>query len=177
MRGFKYEGEASEGQPVLSDHSPSCTRGVAPLTGVLLLVITVGLAATVSGAVLVSEPPVPDTSTPRVSLSLSVHGDSLELTHRGGDALDVTALRLVVTVDGDPLAHQPPVPFFSARGFRSGPTGPFNRAADPRWTAGETASVRVAGTNRPVLSGGETVTVRVYAGDAVVAVVSARTNG
>jgi FlaG/FlaF family flagellin (archaellin) len=154
----------------------SCTRGVAPLAGVLLVLVTVGLAATVSGAVLVGESPVSDASTPHVSLSLSVHGDALELTHRGGDALDVTGLRLVVTVDGDPLTHQPPVPFFSARGFRSGPTGPFNRAADPQWTAGETASIRVAETNQPTLSGGETVTVRVYADGALVAAVSARTD-
>ena len=164
---------------MLLEQSVSHARGVAPLTGVLLVLLTVGLAATVSGVVLVGDTPVSEASTPRVSLSLSVHGDSLELTHRGGDALDVTALRLVVTVGGEPLAHQPPVPFFSARGFRSGPTGPFNRAADPRWTAGETASVRVAGTNQPMLSGSEseTVTVRVYADGAVVAVVSARTDG
>ena len=151
-------------------------RGLAPLTGVLLLLVTFGLAVTVSGAVLASgHGGVSDGVPLRASLSLTVDGDELRLTHRGGDALDVTALRLVVTVDGDPLAHQPPVPFFSARGFHAGPTGPFNSASDPRWTAGETASVRVAGTNRPVLTTGEVVTVRVYTDDALVADASVRT--
>ncbi|AUV80436.1 type IV pilin [Salinigranum rubrum] len=157
------------------DRSTPHARGLAPLAGVVLVLVTFCLAATVSGAVLASGHDVSGDLSPRVSLSLAVDGDSLALTHRGGDALDVTALRLVVTVDGEPLAHQPPVPFFSARGFHPGPTGPFNSAADPRWAAGETASVRVAGTNQPTLEAGGTVTVRVYVDDALVAEASTRT--
>ena len=156
------------------ERSTPHARGLAPLAGVVLVLVTFCLAATVSGAVLASGHGVSDGLSPRVSLSLAVDGDSLAVTHRGGDALDVTALRLVVTVDGESLAYQPPVPFFSVRGFRSGPTGPFNSAANPRWTAGETASVRVAGTNQPALEAGETVTVRVYVDGALVAEASTR---
>ena len=156
------------------ERSTPHARGLAPLAGVVLVLVTFCLAATVSGAVLASGHGVSDGLSPRVSLSLAVDGDSLAVTHRGGDALDVTALRLVVTVDGESLAYQPPVPFFSARGFRSGPTGSFNSAANPRWTAGETASVRVAGTNQPALEAGETVTVRVYVDGALVAEASTR---
>jgi FlaG/FlaF family flagellin (archaellin) len=98
------------------DHPTPRARGLAPLTGVVL--VTFALAAVVSGAVLAGgHAGVSGDLSPRASLSLSVAGDTLTLTHRGGDALDVTALRLVVTVDGGPLTHQPPVPFFSTRGF------------------------------------------------------------
>ena len=68
-------------------------------------------------------------------------------------------LDVVVRVDGAPLRHQPPVPFFSARGFRPGPTGPFNAAADPTWAVGERASIRLASTNRPRVRAGARVTV------------------
>lgn len=163
----------------MSDSPPRAAsgfRGLAPLTSVLLLALLLGLAAAVSGAVLASDPVavVHDERPPRAVLSLTVEAETLWFTHRAGDALDVADLRLVVTVDGDPLTHQPPVPFFSARGFRAGPTGPFNSATDSTWTAGETASVRIAGTNRPTLSGADVVSVAVYTDGELVTELSAR---
>ena len=92
-------------------------------------------------------------------VTLAVDGDRLVLTHRAGEPVDVRRLDVVVRVDGDPLRHQPPIPFFSARGFRPGPTGPFNAAADPTWNVGERASVRLASTNRPQVHAGARVTV------------------
>jgi hypothetical protein len=92
-------------------------------------------------------------------VTLAVDGDRLVLTHRAGEPVDVRRLDVVVRVDGDPLRHQPPIPFFSARGFRPGPTGPFNAAADPTWNVGERASVRLASTNRPRVRAGARVTV------------------
>jgi FlaG/FlaF family flagellin (archaellin) len=162
---------------------PRTDRGVSPVAGVLLVALVVGLAAATMGAVFALADASGGTSgrggvggdaPPRASLSVVATGQTLSFTHHGGDALDVRRLRLVVAVDGDPLAHQPPVPFFSARGFRSGPTGPFNSATDPRWTAGETATLRIAGTNRPTLSSGDVVSVRVFADGALVARLSAR---
>jgi FlaG/FlaF family flagellin (archaellin) len=151
-------------------------RALTPLTGVLVIALTVGLAAAASGAIFAATDvaDATDDAPPRASLSLAVDDDVLSFTHRGGDALDVSRLRLVVAIDGERLARQPPVPFFSARGFHSGPTGPFNPASDPQWTAGETATLSVAGTNRPALSAGSLVTVDVYAGDTPVASLSAR---
>jgi flagellin-like protein len=98
----------------------------------------------------------------RRAFSLSVTGDRVALGYERGPPMRVADLRLRVAVDGDPLAHQPPVPFFSARGFRPGPTGPFNVGSDGVWSAGETGSVDVAGTNRPRIGPGRTVTVRLY---------------
>jgi hypothetical protein len=133
----------------------------------LLFALALGVA--VAGTALGGLPTAPATVAP----TLAVEGDRLVLTHRGGEAVDVRPLEVIVRVDGEPLAHQPPVPFFSARGFRPGPTGPFNAAADPRWEPGERASVRVASTNRPSVVAGARVTVELRRGGRRLAVLSA----
>lgn len=124
--------------------------GRAATLGVVLAVV---LGAAVVGV-------VPDPApAPTVAPTLAVDGDRITLVHRAGEPVDVRRLDVRVRVDGDPLRHQPPVPFFSARGFRPGPTGPFNAAADPTWTVGERASFRLASTNRPQVGAGARVTV------------------
>lgn len=145
-------------------------RAVAPVVGVALLVaVTVLAGAVVAGALADVRPPG---TPPQARLSLVAHPDGqVRLIHEGGDALDVTDLRVRVRVDGEGLRHQPPVPFVGAPGFDGAPSGPFNPAADGRWTAGEAAGFRVAGTNAPPLSRGATVRVTVYSGDYRVAVV------
>ena len=145
------------------------SRALSPVLGtVLLLLITVVLAGVVGVAALGTGLPTPP---PGVVLDVSVDGtaDRVTVVHRGGETLDVRDLTIRIAIDGVALDSQPPVPFFSARGFRSGPTGPFNSAADPNWTTGETASVRLAGTNHPSLARGAQVTVRIYAADSLVA--------
>ena len=123
----------------------------------LAVALVVGVA--VAGAALAVAPD----PAPQAALSLRVDAgtDTLALTHRGGDALDARTLSVRVRVAGRPLHHQPPVPFFAARGYRAGPTGPLNPAADPRWTAGERARLRLAETNRPRPEPGDRVTVTV----------------
>jgi FlaG/FlaF family flagellin (archaellin) len=133
-------------------------RALAPVAGVLLLAITVVLAGGVF-TVALGAPADSVEPAPTTSLSLSATGDRITVSHRGGDALDASELAVRVRVDGEPLARQPPVPFFSAAGFRAGPTGAFNAASDGDWRVGESASFRVAGTNDPVLEPGRTVVV------------------
>jgi flagellin-like protein len=155
--------------PRTGDSLREADRGASPVVAVVLLVgVTVVCAASVGGllfgqAAALGEPP------PQVALSLSVTDDRISISHRTGESLDASKLRLHVVVNGTPLAHQPPVPFFSARGFAPGPTGPFNSASDPEWNVGEVASFEVAGTNRPALGVGETVTVEVSQGETLVA--------
>ncbi len=133
-------------------------RAVTPVVGVLLLVaLTVAAAVAVGAAV-----PAPPAEPTQAALSLSASGAELAVTHRAGDPLATEDLRVVVSVDGERLRRQPPVPFFSARGFVSGPTGPFNRGHDGPWRAGETAALHIASTNRPVPSSGDDVRVRVW---------------
>lgn len=136
------------------------------------MALTVTAASVVAvGALAVTPPDRPA----GLALSAEVDGatDRIALTHRAGPAVNVTVLRVTVAVDGDPLANQPPVPFFTARGFRAAPTGPFNSGADPTWEAGERASFRVASTNEPGIEAGAKVRVTVARGDAVLARVSA----
>lgn len=148
-------------------------RGLSPVVGTVVLVaLTVGLAAVVGVGVAdmsADEPP------PRVTFSASADAatDRIALTHDGGASLPLDGLAVEVRVDGDPLTHQPPVPFFAATGFQSGPTGPFNSATDGPWTAGETAAFRLAGTNDPLLEEGDSVTVDLYSDDDLVATLEA----
>lgn len=135
----------------------------------LLAVVSVALAAVVAGglaAVDAGDPP------PRAAMDVDADADSdrISVTHVGGSAIDPGTVSVRVVVDGDPLERQPPVPFFSARGFVSGPSGPFNPAWRGDWTAGETASLRVAGTNDPGgLDGGAAVSVVLRSNGRVIA--------
>ena len=148
-------------------------RGVSPAVGVVLLAgLTVVLAGGVAAVSLAVGPPSPSAADGPTVLSATATADGrVTLRHRGGAPLSVPDLRLRITVDGTPLRHQPPVPFVGARGFRGAPSGPFNRAGDTRWTAGERAGVVVAGTNSPALTRGSTVGVTVYENDRRVAAV------
>ncbi|MFA9515663.1 type IV pilin [Halopenitus sp. H-Gu1] len=145
-------------------------RAFAPIAAVcLILLVTVlgaGFAVIVTGAVDPIDP------APTAALSLTVEGSDVILENRGGDALDVSNLRLRVRVDGEPLAEQPPVPFFSASGFEPGPTGAFNSAGTTTLSPGDRASFAVANTNDPVLTPGAIVEIRVYDGSRPVAQLS-----
>ncbi|MFC6837181.1 type IV pilin [Halomarina ordinaria] len=139
-------------------------RAVSPVVAVVcLLAVTVAAAATVGvfAQGLADSPTAAPAPTAALSLAVDAEDDELALTHRSGDPIDPDDLRLRVAVDGDPLARQPPVPFFSARGFESGPTGAFNSATGGDWRAGETARLRLAGTNTAIEEGSH-VTVRVW---------------
>lgn len=164
VRAFKSE---ADGTPAV----PSRTRRAsAPGTSLAVVVlVVVGVAA---GGVALE--PLADRGATTAAVSLSVSADTLVFVHRGGPPLDVADLRLVVSVDGTRLRHQPPVPFFAARGFRAGPTGPFNRGGDGRWSPGERATLTLAATNRPDVDAGDTVTVRFVVDGRLAAKVSAR---
>jgi Cu/Ag efflux protein CusF len=142
------------------------TRALSSVVGVALLTLVAVLAASVVGATAFGAAPAGDDPT-RAAFELQVDADAnrITLTHSGGDAVSVSDLRIRVRIDGEPLAHQPPVPFFATTGFVSGPTGPVNVADDDRWTAGERASFELAGTNAPLPEEGSQVTVALYLDD------------
>ena len=142
-------------------------RAVTPVVGVVLLVgMTVVIALSVG--LMLTTPDLEETPTASLTLTAESNDNRIVLTHESGDTLDVSALNLTVEVDGTPLAEQPPVPFFAADGFDSGPTGPFNSRSPDEWRAGEQAGVRLAGTNAPALTAGSTVTVVVTVEKAVI---------
>jgi FlaG/FlaF family flagellin (archaellin) len=131
------------------------------LAVVLLVGLTVVVAALV-GTLLFGQAAALDSPAPRATFAVDAAGDRISIVHEGGEAVTVGPLQVEVTVDGEALAHQPPVPFFAATGFEGGPTGPFNPRSDGNWTAGERASFRVAGTNAPALESGSELTVDLY---------------
>ncbi len=144
-------------------------RAASPVVGTVLLVgVVVALSVAAGAAITATDRP---TTPPAASLALAVDPsvDQIAITHEGGEPLAVSEIELTVAVDGQPLAEQPPVPFFAARGFASGPTGAFNVAGSTTLRAGETASLRLAATNEPRIGPGATVTVTVATDRAVIA--------
>lgn len=135
-------------------------RATASLLGAVLLVgVTMVLAAALA---VVATGFAPMDPGERVLIEAAADSTTgrVTLEHAGGPPLDVDGLSVRVAVDGEPLTHQPPVPFYAAAGFNGFPTGPFNPAADQRWSAGETATFRVAKTtNAPPLKTGSELTV------------------
>jgi flagellin-like protein len=138
-------------------------RAVSPVIGsVLLVLVTILLAAVVGTTVVGSTGMDGDVVSPPVAVSATAdESGQITLSHEGGDPIHVDDVAVTVAVDGEPLASQPPVPFFSASGFEPGPTGPFNSASDDRWTVGETGSFVLAETNEPTLTTGSTVEIQI----------------
>ncbi|MFB6302392.1 MAG: type IV pilin [Haloferacaceae archaeon] len=136
--------------------------------GVPVALALAAVLGTVVAAVALGALPA-DRPTAALTLRADAGTDRLVVTHRAGEPLAPDRLSVHVRVDGRPLAHQPPVPFFAAEGFRSGPTGPFNSRAAGAWTRGERAGLRLAATNRPALRSGRRVTVVVRVGEVRVA--------
>lgn len=148
-------------------------RATSSVVGVALLVaITVVGAATVGLAVESTPNESPELAS--FELVADANTNSLSLTHQGGDPIDLTETTIHVEIDGQALETNPPVPFFAAAGFKSGPSGPFNIASPDTWRPGETGRVQVASTNNPQLSRGSTVTVQIVADGTEIAKVSDR---
>lgn len=136
-------------------------RAVTPVVGVTLLVAITVLTATVVGtAVLATDVPTEPTRV-IISLSADAATDRITLVHRGGATLNVSRLSFFIEINGKSLANQPPIPFFAAAGYRGGPTGPFNSATDPLWTASEVATLHLASTNAPAIDPDDVVSVTI----------------
>jgi flagellin-like protein len=148
-------------------------RAVSPVIGVVLLIAVTLVAAAVLGVTVFgiaqTDPPPQATFT----LDADSATQTITLTHRGGTALDPESLRLRVSVDGEPIAHQPPIPFFASEGFMSGPTGPFNSADEGKWITGQSASVQLASTNTQ-FHAGSLISVRLYVDDTLLIVLETR---
>lgn len=158
--------------------SPIATdRGISPAFGAVLLVGITVVTAAVFGTVLFGQAAALDGPPPTASFAVEADGDRVELSHEGGETVNVGTLRVQVAIDGESLAQQPPVPFFAARGYHGGPRGPFNPRTDGEWSVGETASFRIAETNDPTLEPGARLTVELYHGDQRFASVSTRIGG
>ena len=148
------------------------TRGLTPALGAIcLLAITLLTSVGVGAAAMAFSPAEP---TPQAAVDLSATGDgAVTLVHAGGETLRVDELSVRIVVDGEPVTHQPSVPFVGSPGYVGSPDGPFNAASDGRWHAGERATLRLAAANAPGLTVGSTVTVVLRTERGVVARLSA----
>lgn len=149
-------------------------RAISPVVAVPILVGIVLVLAAAVGTIALGVS-LPAAERP-VALSVTATADTgrVAVVHEGGPPIDVREVTVRVAVDGTPLVEQPPVPFFAAPGFRSGPTGAFNPSADPVLAVGERASFRIAGTNSPTLVAGATLALRLYRGGTRIAAVETR---
>lgn len=144
-------------------------RALSPVVGTVLVVALTVLSAGIVGSMLVTSSPDTAGPTARLTVTAEAGVDRISLRHRGGEAINPDLLRLRIRINGQPLDEQPPIPFFAAEGFISGPTGPFNLATRGNWTAGETGSLRLATTNAPLIDPGDRVAVDVYADGQMIA--------
>lgn len=140
-------------------------RALAPVIGVVLMVaLVVILSGVLAVFVLGIEH---EDAPPQASLSATIDAehDRFVFVHEGGDTIQVDRVEIEITIDGEPLDHQPPVPFFSTTGFQSGPRGAFNPASDTTWAAGERASFSMACSNAPKPTRDSRVRVVVFVDD------------
>ncbi|MCF2241089.1 type IV pilin [Halobacterium salinarum] len=143
-------------------------RGSAPVVAVVAVVAITVLAG---AAVFAVAPSVTTPPPPQRGVSVSAAADgTVAVTLLSGPPIDPAAVSLRVRVAGTDLAHQPPVPFLSATGFYSGPTGAFNAASAGRWRVGTTTTLVIAPTNDPLPAAGDPVRVTLAVRGHVVAV-------
>ena len=150
--------------------SPSQSRATTAAIGVVLLIgVTVVVSVTVGTTLVGGTVDSTAEPTPSAVIELSADGETLRFSHTHGDQLAVETITIRISVDGEPLEFQPPVPFFAAEGFESGPTGPFNPSGETEWRVGEQASLTIAATNSPQPAPGDTVSVRIQTTDGLIA--------
>lgn len=158
-------------------------RAVSPVVAVVLLIaITVVGVASVAAvaadleadAASAADATGAGATSATIAVSATADGQRIGVAHRGGDPLDLRNCTLRINVDGDPLTHQPPVPYFAAAGFRGTPTGAFNSGGDSVLAPGERASLQLASTNAPHFESGDVVTVTFHRTGRRVATASVR---
>jgi FlaG/FlaF family flagellin (archaellin) len=151
-------------------------RAVSTIPAIVLLTLLtialgVGIAATSQQVHAAGHDPCQ--ATP-IAVGFTVDGPVLRVTHLAGPPLSLDNATTTITVDGDPLRHQPPLPFFAARGFQAAPTGAFNSGSDGTFSVGEDASMQIAQTNHPWPDRGSAVRLMIRSHGCTTIDVSAR---
>jgi len=143
-------------------------RAVAPVVGVvLMLAVVVALAGVVSAFAIGVGGQTDDAPTATITAERET-GDrygnpKIVLTHVAGDELDVRDLTIRILVDGQLLEDQPVVPAPAGMdGFVGTLSAPLQKGGDKTWSAGETSSLVVAGTNSPYPSARSSLTIKFY---------------
>lgn len=141
------------------------SRAESTVLGALLLTALTLVLAAVAGVAVVDSTTPAEAPRPIVLSASALVDDGtvvVAIVHQGGPGLDVHEIEVRISVGGDRLDEQPPVPFYSAPGYASFPSGPFNPVADPRWEVGERASLTITGENAASIEEGATVRIEIY---------------
>ncbi len=145
-------------------------RGITPVIAApLLLLMTLLLAiviGTIAPAFTIPNDPEPLTV---IDVTTDESTNTVSITNDGPREIDVRELTVTIEIDHTPIHHPLTVPYFSQRGFHSGPTGAFNSATDPFWSTGERVSFRIASTNSPTLEPGKSLTITLITNDSPIA--------
>ncbi|MFC4989975.1 type IV pilin N-terminal domain-containing protein [Saliphagus infecundisoli] len=132
---------------------------VSLVVGTLLLIALVVCFAALIAVAFGSMPIASSGSDAAFEMEVGADGE-IELDHVAGDPVAVDELSMTISVDGEALEHQPEIPFSGTTGFDGPPSGPINaRSSASEWSAGESVSLEVAGTNDPEVTAGDRVTV------------------
>lgn len=122
-------------------------RAVAPVIGIVLLL---ALTVICAGAIALFVTGMTDLrSTPTVVIEGTVDTaeNNITLVHVSGDPITVEHLDIRITIDDEPLQHQPPVQSTSATGFSTGPSGPLHKWGGDTWSPGESSVISIAHTS------------------------------
>lgn len=145
-------------------------RGITPVIAAPLLLLMTLLLAIVIGTM---TPGFTSLTDPEPLTVIDVTTDpstnTISITNNGPREIDVRELTITIEIDNTPLHYPLQVPYFSQRGFHPGPTGAFNSATDPFWTAGERVSFRIASTNTPTLTPGNSLSITLIIHDSPIA--------
>jgi len=151
------------------------SRAVSSVLGVLLLTaLTLVLAGAVGAFAVDLNPGASEVTPHQLIANVNATYGRISLIHQSGPTLDVRKIDLRIIVDGTPLPHQPPVPYYSADGFHRFPKGPFNPMADPQWEIGEEAMVIATHGNRAAITPDSQVRVELYRDGLRIAVTETR---
>lgn len=152
------------------------TRAISPVVGVPILVAVTLVLAAIVGVMATGFGP----STwhdPRVLTADARQDGTIELSHESGPPINLTVVSIRIEINGEPLAHQPPVPFTGATGFDGAPSGAFNPSTDPHWEPGDRSRFVIAGTNSPIPRAGDTVTIQFIKEESRIALIETTVKG
>lgn len=140
------------------------SRGIAPIVGVLAMLAVVTTLGGVVAAVVPAMADEPVNAQAAIDIETEQDEDDwvLAFIHTGGEPLDLEDVELVISVNGIALEHQPAIGQLNQRGFKNGPTGPFNPSTPDRWHVGERASLTFLSSNDPTIAAGDTIEAQFY---------------
>lgn len=149
------------------------TRAIAPIIGVISMLVVVTALGGVVAAVLPASLDQSTIEPVSTEVSFEAEDGTLVFYHAGGSTIDVNDLRIEIRVNDEPLRYQPTVPTNGETGFGNF-HGPFHAWSSQQWYPGDTAEIEIASENEPTIEPGDRFTVYLFIDEQLVAEMSTR---